>query len=260
MPWRELMTQGLLTGATALRRASVMLTAAAAGICGAETLVERTSRDWDLDQTYGLQEAPMVFAGLMEWERKLVGYLKPGGIIGIIGCGACRDLIGFARLGFTVDGLDISPRAIQNAKAYLAEAGITADLYCADIVDFTFPRECYDAFLFSWYTYSYIPHADRRVRALQSLRFRLTPPGTVILSFVPRVRERLEMGRIAHWIGRVTLNPHPPSDGDVFGNRLSYEHRFTRQEIEQEARAAGFDVVDYEDRRMAVAALKPARL
>jgi SAM-dependent methyltransferase len=253
---RKGVTSGLLALSGALRTASNGLTAVAAGVCGVEDLVGRTMEDWDSDRNLGLLEAPNVFAGLMEWEKPIVGALRPNSVIGVIGCGAGRDLIPLAKMGFTVDGVDISPRAIRLAKEFMAKAGVSVDVYCADATEFTFPRKEYDAFIFSWFTYSYIPHAHRRIKALANLRDKLTPDGRVTLSFHRYNGRGIQMSRIASFVGRVTRNPDPPKVGDDFSRSLSYQHHFKHDEIRSEAGAAGYDIAAIHEGPQSVAILK----
>jgi 2-polyprenyl-3-methyl-5-hydroxy-6-metoxy-1,4-benzoquinol methylase len=255
---RRGITAALLAVSGALRTASNGFTAVAAGVCGVDDLVNRTQEDWDSDRNLGLLEAPNVFAGLMEWEKPIVGALAPNSVIGIVGCGAGRDLIPLARMGFTVDGLDISPRAIRLAKEFMAKAGVSVDVYCADATEFTFPRERYDAFIFSWFTYSYIPHTHRRVKALANLRDKLSPEGHVTLSFHRYNGRGIQMSRIAAFVGRLTFNADPPRPGDDFGRSLSYQHHFKHEEVVDEARAAGYDVVAIHDGPQSIAVLKKA--
>jgi 2-polyprenyl-3-methyl-5-hydroxy-6-metoxy-1,4-benzoquinol methylase len=255
---RKGITAALLAASGMLRVASNGLTAVAAGVCGVDDLVSRTQEDWDSDRNLGLLEAPNVFAGLMEWEKPIVGALKPNSVVGVIGCGAGRDLIPLARMGFTVDGVDISPRAIRLAKEFIAKAGVHVDLYCADATEFIFPRKEYDAFIFSWFTYSYIPHSHRRIQALVNLRDKLAPDGRVTLSFHRYNRRGEHVSRIASFVGKITLNPNPPKPGDDFGRSLSYTHHFRQEEIVGEARAAGYDVLSLHDGPQSIAVLKKA--
>jgi SAM-dependent methyltransferase len=253
---RHTATAGLLALSGMLRTASNGLTAVAAGVCSVDDLVDRTQEDWDSDRDLGLLEAPNVFAGLMEWEKPIVGELKAGSVVGVIGCGAGRDLIPLARMGLTVDGVDISPRAIRLAKEFTARAGVKVDVYCADATDFVFPRERYDAFIFSWFTYSYIPHAHRRIQALRNLFDKMNQDGRVMLSFHRHNRRGERMARIAGIVGRLTLNPNPPKPGDDFGRTLSYLHHFKHEEIHDEARAAGYEVAAIYAGPQSVAVLK----
>jgi SAM-dependent methyltransferase len=253
---RSVLLSVLSAGAQLLHRGSQVLTSAAAGASDLEQLIKRTTTEWNDDEAYGLQEAPNVFAGLREWEQSYGDFLKPGGRVGIIGCGAGRDVIALAQLGYAVEGVDISPAAIARAKEYLVTLGVPGQVYCADITDFVFPQDRYDAFIFSWYTYSYIPRSVRRIKALKNLSTKLDHDGCVIVTFISSRGRPRRASRISTWMARLTRNPNPPVIGDVFNRRLSYGHHFDREEIIEEARAADFDVASYKEGRVATAVLR----
>ena len=245
---RNLATGALVAGARFLERASNALTAVAAGVCGEEDLLDRSQRHWD--RTFGpFYQDHDIFAGLMEWEKRVYDAYLPGRKrIGLIGCGPGRDLIALGQLGHEVEGVEISRQAAEMAKSHLAEAGIQGTVHCGDISRFVFPGEQYDAFIFSWFTYIFVPHANRRIQMLKKIRPKLAPDGCIILFFIAtrehRSRPFIELAR---WVARVTRNPQPPELGDDFAQDLHYSHAFTREEIFTEAEAAQFEVVHYEE-------------
>ena len=265
---RALLIDLLLLAATALRRSSNAFTAAAVGACDLGELRTRNLLYWDDKED--LQSEAHVSSGLMEWEAAAYDRFLPGtGTIGLIGCGAGRDLIALARLGFTVDGIDGSPKCIELAGRFLENAGCEARLCCGDIASVELPRDRYDAFIFSWFTYCCIPGTETRVSVLERLRRRLTPDGQIIVTLpgdvlLPEGPSR----RISAWSARLTRNPTPPGPGDSFVVRslreggLLYMHAFERQEIVSEAASAGLQVLHYErfeehDDKPVVAVLGP---
>ncbi len=253
---RRLVTKMFLGVANSFSKVESFFTALAAGTCDPTDWVKRTQIFWDEDKSYLLQEAPLVLSGFMAWEEPIQEYLKPGGIIGVIGCGAGRDMIAFARLGYQVEGLDFSERAVAGAREFLARARVKGKVYCGDVTDFVFPGEGYDAFVFSWFTYGYIYSSARRMKALENLRPKLASDGCVILTFQPFHGEGRKMARVAHWMGRISGNPNPPVLGDGFNRALNFEHRFTREEIVRESERAGFRVTVYREARQVIAVLK----
>ena len=62
--------------------------------------------------------------------RFLVSFFKERGIKKILdlGCGSGRHLVYFSKKGFEVFGFDASARALELAKEWLEEEGLTADL------------------------------------------------------------------------------------------------------------------------------------
>ncbi len=227
--------------------------ALARGLFRLDQATQRTRKAWDELPAYS--ECAHVQSGLMAWEQQAYGRIKPRSTLGLIGCGAGRDLFALASLGFTVDGLDWSAAAIAEAKAQAAQMCVNARLYCGDAASFVFPRRYYDAFIFSWRTYGYIPDAKQRVAALRLLSEKLNRDGSVILSFVPYTGEGQRFVRLARLIGRATGNPDLPSPGDIFDSRtLMCERFFVRAELEAEARMACFQVTDYQEAPQATVA------
>ncbi len=83
---------------------------------------------------------------------------------------------------------------------------------------------------------------------LGKLRDRLTPDGRILISYIladPPPRPAL--WRLAALAARLSRSDWRPEYGDVFVarheiGRIHFEHRFTPQEIEAEAHAAGLRV------------------
>ncbi len=105
-----------------------------------------------------------------------------------LGCGTCASAVWLARQGFDVTALDLSARAIEQARQRAAKVGVTACLLAADVLspppeltgpfDFFFDRGCY--------------HVVRRedvAAYLEALR-RLTGPGARGLVLAGNARER----------------------------------------------------------------------
>lgn len=232
----------LAQGCSALSR---VLLYAAAGICDLPALARLSASRWD--RTADFKERRILDAGLIELEERALGHMPVRGRIGIIGCGGGRDLLAWARRGCAVDGVDISPSAVDCARKELASAGLDGNVYRADAADFSFPGESYDAFVFSWFTYAYIPGCARRVRALRGAGRKLSENGRVVLTFNLRAREDPSKAfRLARAVARATGNPSPLEPGDAVGDHFVYEHSFTRAEIESEAAAAGFGLADWQ--------------
>jgi SAM-dependent methyltransferase len=192
-------------------------------------------------------------SGFMPWEEALYGrFLKPDDRIFLIGCGTGRDLIALLKRGYLVGGLDPAPGAVALAREMLAKEGLSAELQVGPIEAAALPGS-FDAFIFSWYTYGYIPQADHRVGVLRKLRAHLNPGGRILLSYLPaEAPVRTLPIRLTQLVAALTRSDWRPEPGDVLGTAarepgaIHYEHQFTRGEIEGEARAAGLSVVFHE--------------
>jgi SAM-dependent methyltransferase len=109
-----------------------------------------------------------------------------------LGCGTGSNSLYLAELGFTVTGLDLSPRAVELARAKPATSKTHVNFVTGDVLDppadlggpfgLVFDRGCY--------------HIVRSIdvnRFLQTLE-RVTEPGTVGLFLTGNAREKGEKG------------------------------------------------------------------
>lgn len=214
------------------------------GISTREEITNLTRKYWNRDPE--MKKEDYVLGGLFAWETKLYeAHLPPTAIVGLIGCGTGRDLIGLARKGYRVEGVDLSPEMLRVAQDYLAQTGIEGGLHCADIYEFEFPSGSYDALIFSNCTYTLIPGSSRRVELLKRLRSRLFPQGSVILTYWnSQERQDSRSFRVARWFAKISRNPDLPENGDQLFPNYEFGHFFTHDEIEGEAKNAGYDVYE----------------
>ena len=225
-----------------LRKGARFFAALAWGVGRRSDVIELIRHRWDVDRV--MKDEAFVLSGLVPWEEKLYEACLPiDSHVGLIGCGGGRDVIGLARKGHRVDGVDLSSDMIEAAEEYVSKAGVGATLYCADIFDFEFSGDCYDAFIFSNYTYILIPGSARRIEALAKLRKKLSPDGRVIIFyFNDRPSASSQLNNVASWVARVTRNPDLPEAGDEFSPYRDYQHHFTHEEMTNEIRKAGYAI------------------
>jgi len=62
-----------------------------------------------------------------------------------LGCGSGRHLVYFAKLGYDVCGIDVSPVAIKLSKKWLADEDLNAELHCEDMQQLPWPDNFFDA-------------------------------------------------------------------------------------------------------------------
>jgi len=62
-----------------------------------------------------------------------------------LGCGGGRHLVYFAKLGYEVCGIDVSPEAIRLSQKWLADEGLKAELHCSDMIRLPWPDNFFDA-------------------------------------------------------------------------------------------------------------------
>jgi SAM-dependent methyltransferase len=121
--------------------------------------------------------------GLEDWEEAVVKkYLKKGGRILNIGCGAGREAIALAKFGFEVTAVDISPAMVQQAKKNAQDSGLTVKFQVTCASEVSFPKDSFDYCLFSRNVYSFIPSRCLRVKSLSRVKKCLNSQGIVFLS------------------------------------------------------------------------------
>ena len=122
-------------------------------------------RTWDEFSRTGAT----ILSGLMPWEKVWYERVLKADHILLVGCGTGRDLIALLELGYRVDGLDVSARAIALARRVLKRQRLSAELYTGRI-EALVPPATFDAVIFSWFCYGNIPEAAARTEALSNNR------------------------------------------------------------------------------------------
>lgn len=137
-----------------------------------ETVAEYYRITGDVPPDMALRFAAYVRAGVARGAGVL-GRLGPGGgPLLDAGCGAGGLLVAAASTGQPVTGLDIALRWLVIAQKRLAEAGLTADLVCADIAAPPLAPASYDRIAAT----DLFEHLPDPARGAQALR-RLARPG-----------------------------------------------------------------------------------
>ena len=104
------------------------------------------------------------------------GDLEPGTLLDL-GCGQGRNAVWLAARGFDVTGLDLSPVAVEQAKALAAEVGVDVEFDVADVTRWRPHGRTWDYVLLS---YVQLPPADRE-RVHAAALEALAPGGRVVV-------------------------------------------------------------------------------
>ena len=106
-----------------------------------------------------------------------------------LGCGEGRDAVYFAKQGFDVVGLDLSPLGLEKAKKYAQEVSVQIQTIQANIVDYEL-SDSYDV-IFSTGTLQYLP-PEVRTQRFQNYKDHTSPNGVNAFSafvrkpFIPK--------------------------------------------------------------------------
>jgi SAM-dependent methyltransferase len=256
--WRDAGFTGLSRAARALDLGSRAMIYVGAGLLRRDGLQRAIVKAWD---GFSRTDAA-ILSGLMPWEDAWYArVLKPRDHILLVGCGSGRDLVALLERGYRVDGLDPSEAALALARRVLAARCLSADVHRGTIEE-TLPPGTFDAVIFSWFTYGYIPGRAARIAVLRRAASRLNPDGRILISYVvPERPPRPFPIAVTRLIARLTRSDWEPALGDVLGpatserGGLHYEHHFAADELEAEAKAAGLTVVLHERRDVGTAVL-----
>lgn len=191
--------------------------------------------------------------GLFPVERELFErYMPRGSRILVVGSGGGRDLIALAGLGYRMSGVEPSPRALELNEGLLRERGLSATLVPGFFEDADVGGP-FDAIIFSFFCYSYIPESARRVQVLRKAAGLLAPGGRILVSYVAMGRPHPLLPRLARISAAITGSDWQVEPGDAVSVRADgvprpcffVEHVFTTREILDEVAAAGVEIVHH---------------
>ena len=98
-----------------------------------------------------------------------------------LGCGEGRDIVYFARHGFEVVGLDLSPVGLAKAEQLAKEAGVHIETIHADILDHAL-EDTYDV-IFSTGTLQFLPPRVREQR-FENYKAHTSSDGVHVISVI----------------------------------------------------------------------------
>lgn len=256
--WRGGVFAVLERVARGLELGSKALTHLAAGVLRPTDLGWAVAQRW---QDFGKGESHAL-SGLMAWEHEFYSrFLKPNDDILVVGCGSGRDLIALLRAGHRVEGLEVAPRAAGFARAMLVKHGLVAPVATGRIEDAPLGKP-FDAYVFSWFCYSYIPQRETRIAALRTASTHLKTGGRILISYVmsndsPR-RLALALTTLVARLARSGWRPEPTDVILLWNRGIHFEHQFLPDELDLEARAAGLSVVFHQRKDHGLAVLMRA--
>ncbi len=185
--------------------------------------------------------------GLAGWEREAVEtYFAPGSRIMVLAVGGGREVVALRRLGFEAYGWESHPHLVAVARTLLAEEGHPGVIN--EIARDCVPpgADLYDGVILGWGMYMLVHGRSRRIDLLHGVRDRLPPKGPLLLSYFARSgddQRSIAVHRIAQPLRRILRREAVQLGDDMLPNVV---HRFTRSEIEDELRAAGFELLRFE--------------
>ena len=220
---------------------------------------------------------PTFSQGLFAWERAAVAtdpFPRSGRVL-LGGAGGGRELAGLSALGYEVVAFEPAPAlaaALREVVAGLSRATALEGSY-ADLVRAVHGEDGplgalagsrFDAVVLGWASFSHLTDPAAREALLAALRS-LAPSAPVLLSYLGpdddgRANGRVERLRdpVRRALARVA-GRDPAAAGEGFIPGAGFYQRFTPEEIEGMAAAAGYEVAMHEREPYPHALLAPRR-
>jgi SAM-dependent methyltransferase len=107
-----------------------------------------------------------------------------------VGCGTGRLLIPTREAGVDIDGMELRPAMLEVLKRKAAARGVEANLYAADMRDFTMPRR-YALITIPFRAFLHNLSTQDQLKTLRCCREHLVPSGALVLNFFYPSFERL---------------------------------------------------------------------
>lgn len=108
-----------------------------------------------------------------EWDEKIVGALiemLPGhGRVLDVGCGYGRITLPLARVGYAVQGMDLSPGMIEAARAAADAEGLAAGLTVASMTHLPYAAGSFDAVICLWSAFNELLEEDEQMHAIAEM-------------------------------------------------------------------------------------------
>ena len=139
------------------------------------------------------------------------------------------------------DGFECCRPMVGAGAHALSARGIDSRLQWAPPCRIPETSEIYDAAIVGWNGYTYMSPPERRIAFMKSLFAHLRPGAPVLVSGAIRYGKRgsaMWIPRVANLVRALTFRPRVFTAGASFPGRP--RHRFTKNQLEAELKAAGF--------------------
>lgn len=206
------------------------------------------TRAWWSDHRAVQRARQRAGAGLRVWERAVVDcYMSRRGSVLDVGCGAGREAIQLASLGFEVTGIDVAEPVVAVARELTRQCRPPVGLYVLDAADLPFDASSFDYVVLWSQALANVGPAARRDQVLRECVRCMEPGGVVSLS----VHDVDVCLRLLRNDRRAVLDRGEPGDVYLFHDAgqegESYWHYYTREELAEQLARAGLIEVHVEN-------------
>lgn len=173
---------------------------------------------------------------LKHWEKGVTSnYFPQNASVLDVGCGMGREAFALYDMGFTITGVDISEKAIKEAKQFASASNRRIKFLHTNGKDLPFEDNTFDVVIIWAQTFGIMYGSKQQLSFLYECRRVLKENG--IISFSGHDREYLEKN-YSHIIDEKKFFP--------FANSEIYWEMFTIEELSDLAQKAGFKVLECE--------------
>ena len=181
--------------------------------------------------------------GLREWERSIVErFMVPTSVLSI-GCGAGRESFALENLGYHAYGIDITNEQIESANNVKHQRGSAATFTLFDGGDLPFAEAFFGAVTLWSQVLGNVPGSQQRLALLRECFRVLEPDGLMSIS----VHDREKSMRLLEAAGSTFTKVEGGESGDLLLDTQAgvpcFWHYFTKQEIRDLCREAGFSIL-----------------
>jgi SAM-dependent methyltransferase len=190
---------------------------------GAEGLARRTSSEADAEVV-----------------ATLAGLIPRGSRVLDAGCGYGRITLPLARLGYRIDGIDLSPEMVEAASRAAGTESLEVGVMLGSMTRIALEASTYDAVICLWSAFNELLDESEQLAAVKEMRRILVPDGLLLIEGRPyhepteqEIAEGLRRGpghRVEWGLVEGILNPHYRHDVASL-SRLCREAGFERFEI-----------------------------
>jgi 2-polyprenyl-3-methyl-5-hydroxy-6-metoxy-1,4-benzoquinol methylase len=188
-------------------------------------------------------------------------YLRPPARVLDVGCGAGRESLALAKMGYEVWGIDLVPEMIERARENALREGVRVNFEVMDASSLGFPQESFDYCVMLSQVIEHIPTRKRRIETLKGVRRVLKKGGILILT----THSRKATGRNrAYWFFNYVVRKIQMGFGfgtleigDKFLRRTAsirskgkaFIHIYTIDEALEDIATSGMELVEYRGAR-----------
>ena len=211
--------------------------------------------------------------GLFDWERSVIAELKlpPGSSILLGGAGGGREMVALAELGHEVVAFEPNETLYAGLQRLCAERASCRAYHASygDLVEgaqgkgpLSAESGPFAAIVFGWGSFSHLTDASEQIAVLQAARS-IGERAAVVLSFFLRADGHTTNGRSARLqalLRRVLQGEAATrrgASGLAYRRDCGFLYRYTRSEIAELARGAGYELVSLKSVPYAHAVLRP---